>query len=113
MLSLTAAHVHAGVSAQEPIPQLLLSLVVSTMSPSIQEHHHVFHTVLPGSLLLCVVEKWWHMMSQSALQRSPPDILNNRPTDTQPPGRVQIQRTWQQLHIHLSHSTTQVQNQKN
>ena len=47
------------------------------------------------------------MMSQPALQRGPPSILNNRPTDTRSPSRVQIQKTWQQLQIHLSLAPTQ------
>lgn len=93
--------------AQEPISQLLLSLVVTTVSPNTQDHQRVFLTVLSDSLLLCVIERSQHMMSQPALRKGPPSILNNRPLDTQSPSRVQIQKTWRQLHIHLSHSATQ------
>lgn len=74
--------------------------------PSTQEHHRVFLMVPPDSPFHCVVKRSWYIMSPPALQRGPPSILNNRPTDTQSPSKVQIQKIGQQLHI-LSHSAVQ------
>lgn len=41
------------------------------------------------------------MVSLPGLQRGSPSILYYRPTDTKSPSSVQIQKTWQQLQIHL------------